>query len=101
MIDNEGNYTPNYKESMEILEAIFPKDKNIFIMCGAGGYAGQVKRMLVKLGWDESKVRDIGGYWYYTGNNKIEVKTTKDGKDVYNFSKVPYYNIDFNSLTAI
>ena len=42
-------------------------------MCGAGGYAGQVKQMLVKLGWDENKVRDIGGYWYYEGKNSIQI----------------------------
>jgi rhodanese-related sulfurtransferase len=100
-LDNDGNYTPNYVESMDILETIFPQDKNIFIICGAGGYAGQVKRMLIKLGWDEDKVRDIGGYWYYEGKNSIQVKETKDGKDYYNFSKVPYYNIDFDSLTEI
>lgn len=100
-LDDEGNYTANYKESMDILETIFPKDKNIFIMCGAGGYAGQVKNMLLKLGWDEEKVRDIGGYWYYEGENSIQVKETIDGKDYYNFSKVPYYNIDFKSLTEI
>jgi len=100
-LDNEGNYTPNYQESMDILESIFPKDKNIFIMCGAGGYAGQVKHMLVKLGWKEDLVRDIGGFWYYEGNNSIQVKETRDGKDYYNFSKVPYYDINFNSLTEI
>ena len=100
-LDNEGNYTPNYVESMDILETIFPKDKNIFIMCGAGGYAGQVKRMLVKLGWDEDKVRDVGGYWYYEGKNSIQVKNTIDGKDYYNFSKVPYYNINFDLLSEI
>ena len=100
-LDNDGNYTPNYEESMSILETIFPKDKNIFIMCGAGGYAGQVKHMLIKLGWDEEKVRDIGGYWYYEGNNSIQIKETKDGQDYYNFSKVPYYNIDFDSLHEV
>lgn len=100
-LDNNGNYTPNYKESMDILESIFPKDKNIFIICGAGGYAGQVKQMLVKLGWNEELVRDIGGFWYYEGSNSIKVKETIDGKDYYNFSKVPYYNIDFTSLTEI
>ena len=100
-LDNDGNYTANYQESMAILEAIFPKDKNIFIICGAGGYAGQVKHMLVKLGWDENKVRDIGGFWYYEGNNAITIKETINGKDYYNFSKVPYYNIDFKSLTEI
>ena len=99
--NDDGTYTPNYEESMDILETIFPKDKNIFIICGAGGYAGQVKNMLVKLGWDESLVRDIGGYWYYEGKHSINVKETKDGKDYYNFSKVPYYDIDFDSLTEI
>src|SRR5574344_3109249 len=97
-LNSDGSYTANYEESMSILETIFPKDKNIFIMCGAGGYAGQVKNMLIQLGWDAEKVRDIGGYWYYEGNNSIQVKETIDGKDYYDFSKVPYYNIDFKSL---
>ena len=98
---SDGKYTPNYEESMDILKAIFPQDKNIFIMCGAGGYAGQVKNMLVALGWDENLVRDVGGYWYYEGNHSISTKETKNGKDTYNFSKVPYYNIDFSALTEI
>lgn len=101
ILNDDGSYTPNYTESLSILEAIFPKDKNIFIMCGAGGYAGQVKDMLISLGWNKDKIYDIGGYWYYEGKNSIEVKTTIDGKDYYNFSKVPYYNIDFKSLHKI
>lgn len=100
-LNDDGSYTANYKESIDILEAIFPKDKNIFIMCGAGGYAGQVKDLLISLGWDKEKVRDVGGYWYYEGKNKVEIKQTRDGKDYYNFSKVPYYNIDFNLLTKV
>lgn len=100
-LQDDGTYTPNYKESMEILETIFPKDKNIFIICGAGGYAGQVKDMLISLGWNKELVRDIGGYWYYNGKNSIQVKETIDGKDYYNFSKVPYYNIDFDSLHEV
>ena len=38
--EKDGKYTANYKESMDILEYLFPKDKNIFLMCGGGGYAG-------------------------------------------------------------
>lgn len=100
-LENDGSYTANYEESMDILEAIFPKDKNIFIICGAGGYAGQVKNTLVALGWDENKIRNVGGYWFYDGKNAIQVKDTKDGKDYYNFSKVPYYNIDFDTLHEV
>ncbi len=99
--DDSGNYVANYEESMEILEAIFPKDKNIFLMCGGGGYAGMTKTMLVALGWDEDKIYNVGAYWSYNGNNKIEVKKTIDGEDYYNFSIVPYYNIDFTTLHEV
>ena len=99
--DEYGNYVANYEESMEILEAIFPKDKNIFLMCGGGGYAGMTKTMLVALGWDENKIYNVGAYWSYNGNNKVEVKKTINGEDYYNFSIVPYYNIDFTTLHEV
>ena len=99
--DESGNYVANYEESMEILEAIFPKDKNIFLMCGGGGYAGMTKTMLVALGWDENKIYNVGAFWSYNGNNKVEVKKTINGEDYYNFSIVPYYNIDFTTLHEV
>lgn len=98
--NNNGVYTPNYKESMEILEALFPKDKVIFLMCGGGGYSGMMKNMLVALGWDADKIYDVGGYWYYDGANKVEVKrVNSDGKTVYDFYKVPYHDINLYTLT--
>lgn len=97
--DNE--YIANYKESMEILEYLFPKDKNIFLMCGAGGYAGSTKNMLISLGWDENKIYNIGGYWYYNGNNNVIVKRENNKKRTYDFWKVNYHNIDFTSLTKV
>ena len=99
--DESGNYVANYEESMEILEAIFSWDKNIFLMCGGGGYAGMTKTMLVALGWDENKIYNVGAFWSYNGNNKAEVKKTIDGEDYYNFSIVPYYNIDFTTLHEV
>ena len=95
----DGKYVANYKESMEILEYIFPKDKIIFIMCGAGGYANFTKQMLVSLGWDKSKIYNVGGYWNYEGKNAISTKI--DGSDKCDFSKVPYHNIDFDRLTEL
>lgn len=93
-------YTPNYQESMEILEALFPKDKTIFLMCGGGGYSGMMKKMLVALGWDADKIYVVGGYWYYEGENNVEVKhVMDDGQVVYDFYKVPMHEIDFNQLT--
>ena len=98
-LDENGNYVANYKESMEILEYVFPKDKNIFLMCGAGGYANFTKKMLVSLGWDKEKIYNVGGYWNYNGKKAISTKI--EGSDKCDFSKVPYHNIDFDRLTEV
>lgn len=97
----DGKYIANYNESLSILEYLFPKDKNIFLMCGAGGNAGSTKEMLVALGWDENKIYNIGGYWYYNGNNNVEVKRTTNNKTYYDFYKINYHNIDFTNLTKV
>lgn len=97
---SDGTITANYKESLSIIEALFPKNKVIFLMCGGGGYSGMMKNLLVKLGWDESRIYDVGGYWFYEGENNVEVKRVKDdGSVVYDFYKVPVYEIDFSRLT--
>ena len=71
-LDEVGKYQANYKESKEILEDLFPKDKKIFLMCGGGGYAGMMKNLLISLGWNQD--------------------------NIYAFWKVPYHDIDFDSL---
>lgn len=97
----DGGYEANYKESLSILENLFPKDKYIFLMCGGGGYAGMTKNMLVSLGWDAGKIYNVGGYWSYDGKNNVEVKRVKeDGTTVYDFYKVPYHEINFDNLTS-
>lgn len=96
-----GEYIANYEESFEILEQYFPKDKYIFLMCGGGGYAGIMKKFLVSLGWDQDKIYNVGGYWYYNGKNNIKVKKTIDNKIVYDFDKVIYHEIDFNTLKEV
>lgn len=95
----DGQYTANYKESMHILETLFPKDKNIFLMCGGGGYAGMTKNLLVALGWDGNRIWNTGGYWYYEGANKVETKYEENGKTYYDFSGAVYHLIDFSVLT--
>ena len=97
--NENGSYKANYAESMNVLEALFPKDKVIFLMCGGGGYSGMMKNMLVALGWDEKKIYDVGGYWFYEGDNDVKVKRVlDDGSEVYDFYKVPYHEIDFSVL---
>lgn len=100
--EKDGVYKANYVESFAILESLFPKDKKLFLMCGGGGYAGMMKKMLVSLGWDESQIYVVGGYWFYEGDFNVPVKrTTADGKVVYDFYKVPYHEIDFSALTPV
>ena len=92
-----GKVVANYEESMQILEDLFPKDKNIFLMCGGGGYAGMTKSLLVELGWDGDKIWNAGGFWYYEGDHKVDIKT-EDNK--YAFWNLNYHLIDFKTLTA-
>ena len=98
-MDENGTYIPNYTESLDVLEYLFPKDKNIFLMCGGGGYAGMTKTLLVSLGWDGNKIYNTGGFWNYKGEHKIQVFNEKE--KTYDFWKVPYHNINFTLLNPV
>ena len=67
-------------------------------MCGAGGYAGMTKNLLVSLGWDTNKIYVVGGYWYYEGEHNVKVKNGEGEKATYAFWKVPYHDIKFDDL---
>ena len=97
--NDNGTYIANYKESMDIIEKIFPKDKVIFLMCGGGGYSGITKNFLVSMGWDENKIYNTGGYWYYKGDHNVVIKKEVNGVVSYDFDNVPYHKIDFDELT--
>lgn len=93
----DGEYIPNFKESIDIINSIFPKDKNIFLMCGGGGYASFTKELLINLGYDPYKIYNVGGYWFYEGKNSISTIVNEQ----HDFSNVPYTNISFEDLTPI
>ena len=95
----DGSYVPNYVESMEILEYLFPKDKYIFLMCGAWWYANFTKKMLVALGRDETKIYNVWWYRNYEWNRGISTVNNHGDTVTYDFWKVPYHGIDFDSLT--
>ncbi len=93
--------TANYVESPTILEELFPKDKAIFLVCGGGGYAGMTKALLVHLGWDASKVYNVGGLWAYEGEKGVELikySEDADGTDIYATWRADYAYIDFSRL---
>ena len=58
--------TQTYNESLELLEALFPKDQTIFLMCQSGGRVVQLMRLLEANGWDMSKIYNVGGMGQYT-----------------------------------
>lgn len=99
--NKDGQPIANYEESLTILEDLFPKDKNIFLMCGGGGYAGMTKTLLTTLGWDPNKIYNVGAYWSYNGDNNVVVKYNSNNSDRYAFWKIPYHNIDFNQLHKV
>lgn len=66
---------PVYKESDEILEALFPKNKTIFLMCQSGGRVGMLMNILKARGWDMSKIYNVGGMAQYSGAEYKDIVT--------------------------
>ena len=69
------NPIPVYAESDELLEALFPKGKVIFLMCQSGGRVNQLMKLLSARGWDMSKVYNIGGMAQYAGPEYRDIVT--------------------------
>lgn len=51
-----------YEESKAVIEAIFPKDKTIFLMCQSGGRVVSTMNVLKACGYNMDKVYNIGGW---------------------------------------
>ncbi len=90
---------PNYEHSMLMIEEMFPKDMPIFLMCGGGGYAYEMRILLTYLGWDPQKLYHVGANWDYDGDFGVELVTY----DVYNIPtfflwRAERFIIDFESL---
>ncbi len=95
---------PNYMESELALKELFPQDKNIMLTCGGGGYAGMTRALLIFLGWDETKLYNIGGSWNYDGDNKFEIMVYPENADEDNFLatwRADYAYIQFDKLHKI
>ncbi len=99
--DKEGkidSIVSNYKESEMIISDLYPKDKAIFLMCGAGGYAGFTKALLLKLGYNPDLVFNIGGFADYNGENTLHVTVKSDDNEYNAFHRLNYHLIDFKQL---
>lgn len=93
--------TPRYEESMAILEELFPKDKALFIMCGGAGYAFMMRQLLAYLGWDESRLYNLGGAWDYVGRYPVELVRHEEGETRYMLWRGDIVDFGLEYLTPI
>lgn len=92
-----------YKQSEQILDDLFPKDKAVFLMCGGGGYADMMRKLLVSLGWDDNRVYNVGGAWEYPGKNltKLAMPARAGRPAECCFWRADVATIDFDTLSAL
>lgn len=95
-----GSFSANYDESLSILYAIFPKDKNIIILSTAGVEASYLIALLIQAGYDGSKLYNAGPFSNTVGNNVAyrdfkEAKYFVKGNNAY----ILDYKINFGELT--
>ena len=66
---------PVYEESDDLLEALFPRNKTIFLMCQSGGRVQNMMKLLKARGWDMTKIYNIGGMAQYSGPEYRDITT--------------------------
>ncbi|NLB32291.1 MAG: rhodanese-like domain-containing protein [Tissierellia bacterium] len=71
-----------YDSSEAVLNALFPKDKTIMLMCQSGGRVAMLMKMLAANGYDMSKIYNIGGMAQYTGEQYREFLTDTEELNV-------------------
>lgn len=64
-----------YEESALLMESFIPKDKTVFLMCQSGGRVAQMMTLLDSLGYDMSKIYNVGGMGNFTDSAFAEWTT--------------------------
>lgn len=73
-----GSFTANYVESLEQIESLFSKEKPIFLISQGGSESSYMINLLIQLGYDESKLYNVGGVSNNEGISAYrDVKTNK------------------------
>ena len=57
---HKGSYSPNYEESIKLIEDVIPRDKNILVISTAGVESAYFLNLLSQLGYDDSKLYNVG-----------------------------------------
>ena len=86
---SESAPVSTYAESDDLLHALFPQDKTIFLMCQSGGRVANFMKILEAKGYDMSKVYNVGGMGQYS-SDALKALTTNSEEIVlegtYSFS---------------
>lgn len=64
-----------YEESDDLLEAFFPQDQTIFLMCQSGGRVGKLMQILEAKGYDMSRIYNVGGMAQYATSDWLDYTT--------------------------
>ena len=75
-----------YAESVEILNALFPKDKTLFLMCQSGGRIKTLMQILDANGYDMNKIYNVGGMAQYDSYTDATVAEEIVVTDTYAFN---------------
>jgi len=87
-----------FRESVLVLEDLFPRDMALFLMCGGGGYSAMLKTLLVHQGWDASRIYNIGANWIYAGPNALELTVLQDSETLFATWRASYALLDFTMM---
>lgn len=94
--------TPNYRESMQIIEELFPRDTPIVLMCGGAGYAGMMRSLLLYLGYDARLLYNAGGMWEYTGYHSVQlIGHAQDEEPLFYLWRANIVQINFGQLHPV
>ena len=99
-----NSYSPNYEESIKLIEDIFPRDKNIMAISTAGVESAYLLNLLLQLGYDGNKLYNVGSFTNGMGEDVAYslydgVKYLVDGIELYD-TKINY-QLDIENYTPI
>jgi len=102
LLGEVGSFSPNYQESIQILEELFPKDMQHVFFASAGVESNYLINLLIQYGWNPATLYNCGSFSNGMGSD-IAYKDYQDAK--YYISGSESYNIQVNvnwgSLTPI
>lgn len=102
LLGDVGSYVPLYEESEELLNATFPKDKQIVFIATAGVESAYLINLLIQYGYDASLLYNCGSFTNSLANNVAYLDYLK-AKYLVKPIAVYDVNVDYNwgELTPI